>query len=68
MKIPPEFTIEEMDRVASTCTRLEGFSDEINCEFDEDADERFGYYLYVYGGFDSNTFDDLTFSFTLAEV
>ena len=32
--LPAAFTIVDYDRVASTCTRLTGFSDEINCSFE----------------------------------
>ena len=32
--IPGAFVVSNGDRVASTCTRISGFSDEINCEFE----------------------------------
>jgi hypothetical protein len=68
VKIPGGFTIETYDRVASTCTRLTGFSDEISCSFEDVSDPRFGNILVVKGGFDSETFTDLEFSFKIAEI
>ena len=66
--IPKEFTIDDFLRTASTCTVISGFSDEISCKFDETYDNRFGYYLYVRGGFDSKNFMGGSFSFFLSEV
>ena len=57
VKIPAGFYVENYDRVASTCTRLTGFSDEVSCSFESVDDQRFGNYLIVRGGFDSETFD-----------
>mmetsp|Transcript_24490 Transcript_24490/g.30523 ORF Transcript_24490/g.30523 Transcript_24490/m.30523 type:complete len:121 (+) Transcript_24490:1849-2211(+) len=68
VKIPGGFTIENYDRVASTCTHLTGFSDEISCSFEDVSDPRFGNILVVKGGFDSETFTDLEFSFKIAEI
>lgn len=42
-----------LDRVASSCTVISGFSDEITCSFLQ-ADEK-GYLVKVAGGFDSKT-------------
>ena len=64
IKIPTDFTIVNADRVASTCTRINGFTDEISCEF-EDSSNR---YLLVRGGFDSKVFVDTDFSFSIAEI
>ena len=50
--------------MASTCTRISGFTDEISCSFDEDNSN----YLIVTGGFDSKTFVDTDFSFSIAEI
>ena len=36
--IPGSFQVNNYDRVASTCTRLTGFSDEISCSFEKVSD------------------------------
>lgn len=64
--IPDAFKIENFDRVASTCTRLTGFSDEVTCSFE--AGSPIGHTLVVKGGFDSETFTDREFSFKIAEI
>lgn len=56
------------DRVASTCTRITGFSDEISCEFEKVINPKNGNYLIVKGGFDSTTFTGTDFSFSIAEI
>jgi len=63
VKIPGAFLISNYDRVASTCTRLTGFSDEISCSFEKVEDSRWGNYMLVKGGFDSEDFDGSEFSF-----
>ena len=68
MFIPSDFQIENESRVASTCTRITGFSDEILCEFEETQTSNFGYYLIVRGGFDSATFTGSDFMFSIAEI
>lgn len=65
IKIPGDFEITDKSRVASTCTRVNGFSDEISCAFE---DSNIDYYLLVKGGFDSKTFDGTSFSFSIAEI
>lgn len=40
VKIPAGFFVENYDRVASTCTRLTGFSDEVSCSFESVDDQR----------------------------
>ena len=37
IKIPSDFTITNANRVASTCTRINGFSDEISCAFEDSS-------------------------------
>ena len=68
IKIPGAFVVSNYDRVASTCTRLTGFSDEISCSFEEVPMPALGNYLIVRGGFDSETFTDKDFSLSIAEV
>ena len=68
VKIPGAFIISNGDRIASTCTRLTGFSDEITCEFEDVRVPANGNYLIVKGGFDSETFTDTDFSFSVAEI
>ena len=68
IKIPGAFVVSNYDRVASTCTRLTGFSDEISCSFEEVSMPALGNYLIVRGGFDSETFTDKDFSLSIAEV
>jgi len=69
IKIPGSFLISNYDRVASTCTRLTGFSDEITCSFEKVADPRFdGNIMIVKGGFDSETFTGREFSLKIAEI
>ena len=72
LKIPKSFKIENYDRVASTCTGLTGFSDEISCSFENVRDPSRvnfqGYYLIVSGGFGSKQFTDSHFSFSIKEL
>ena len=68
IKIPGAFTVSNYDRTASTCTSLTGFSDEISCEFEDVVAANYGNYLIVRGGFDSETFTDRDFSFSIAEI
>ena len=68
LKIPGSFKIENYDRVASTCTGLSGFSDEISCHFEDVRDPSRGNYLIVSGGFDSKQFTESHFSFSIKEV
>ena len=49
--IPMQFKIDNMQRAASSCATLSGFTDDILCEFD--LDDSNGYSLSVYNGFDS---------------
>ena len=65
--IPPDFKITDLDRVASSCTVISGFSDEITCTF-EKADSVLGYLINVSGGFDSKTSMGGTFSFFMQEI
>jgi len=51
--IPGDFKILDLDRTASSCTVISGFSDEITCSFVQ-ANEN-GYVIQVKGGFDSKT-------------
>ena len=64
--LPASFSIENFDRVASTCTRLTGFSDEISCSFE--ANNKPQITLVVKGGFDSEDFEAREFSFKIAEI
>ena len=64
--LPASFSIENFDRVASTCTRLTGFSDEISCSFE--ANQKPEITLVVKGGFDSEDFKSGSFSFKIAEI
>ena len=66
VKIPSDFTVTNENRVASTCTRISGFSDEISCSFENAAANT--KYLIVQGGFDSRIFTETRFSFSIAEV
>ena len=50
IKIPDDFVVTDANRVASTCTRISGFTDEISCEFEDSSNNR---YMLVKGGFDS---------------
>ncbi len=68
VKIPGDFRIANYDRVRSTCTRLTGFSDEISCTFEDVDDPRWGNYMIVRGGFDSEDFTAFDFSFKIAEI
>lgn len=65
--IPADFKIIDLDRVASSCTVISGFTDEITCKF-EKADPNFGYLINVSGGFDSKTSMGGTFSFYMQEI
>lgn len=51
--IPVDFKILDLDRTASSCTVISGFSDEITCSFVEANNN--GYVIKVKGGFDSKT-------------
>ena len=54
VKIPKDYYIANFDRTASTCTRISGFSDEINCDFAPfNRYTDLAMYIYVRGGFDS---------------
>ena len=53
--------------MASTCTVISGFSDEILCEFDE-SDSSDGHYLVAKGGFDSEQYVGDEFSFYISEI
>ena len=55
-----------LDRVASSCTVISGFSDEITCSFLQ-ADEN-GYLVKVAGGFDSKTSTGGQLSFFMQEI
>lgn len=56
-----------MDRVASSCTVVSGFSDEITCTF-EQTDPLLGYLIKIDGGFDSKTSMGGKFSFYMQEI
>lgn len=64
--IPPDFKILDLDRAASSCTVVSGFSDEITCTFLQ-ADEN-GYVIKVSGGFDSKTSTGGKLSFFMQEI
>ena len=69
--IPSSYVISNYDRAASTCTTVDGFSDEIICDFEEFVQGSSYHLLNVRGGFDSQTFEartTLSFSFTLSEI
>ena len=69
LKIPGTFKIDNSDRVASTCTGILGFSDEISCIFESVAvDQTQSSYLIVSGGFDSKQFTGTDFSFSIKEI
>ena len=69
LKIPGTFKIDSYDRVASTCTAVSGFSDELSCVFDgTSTDPTQGNYLIVSGGFDSKQFTGTDFSFSIKEI
>ena len=69
LKIPGTFKIDNSDRVASTCTGISGFSDEISCIFESVAvDQTQSSYLIVSGGFDSKQFTGTDFSFSIKEI
>lgn len=64
--IPPDLKIVDLDRAASSCTVLSGFSDEITCTFIQ-ADQN-GYVVKVAGGFDSKTSTGGKLSFFMKEI
>ena len=64
--IPPDFHISNLDRVASSCTVISGFSDEITCTFIK-ADAT-GYLIKVAGGFDSKTSAGGKLSFFMQDI
>ena len=68
IKIPSDFSIPDPDRIASTCTRITGFSDELSCSFEEQKSSNSPNYLIVEGGFDSETFTDTDFSLSISEI
>jgi hypothetical protein len=63
LSIPVDFRMLDLDRVASSCTVLTGFSDEITCSFIQ-ADQN-GYQIKISGGFDSKDSDGDNLSFLL---
>lgn len=68
IEIPSDFVVPDADRVASTCTRLTGFSDELSCSFEEQRSSNSPNYLIVAGGFDSETFTATDFSLSISEI
>ena len=73
--IPGDFKIEDYARVASTCTVISGFSDEISCEIEGFAGgagpsgpRGDGHYLVAKGGFDSEQYVGDEFSFYISEI
>lgn len=73
--IPEDFQITDYDRVASTCTTISGFSDEIACELEGRAATvgaggsiPGGHYLVAKGGFDSEQYVGGEFSFYISEI
>ena len=66
--IPADFKIADVDRVASTCTVLTGFSDELSCEFERYRERDGGHYLLASGGFDSEQYVGGEFSFYISEI
>ena len=65
--IPSGFEIRDAQRVASSCTAIQGFSDELTCEWVR-IEERKGSRLKVLGGFTSSTFEGGMLTFTLSEI
>jgi hypothetical protein len=59
--IPGQFVITNPTRVAASCTALQGFSDEITCQFKSVSSKQA--VLLVMNGFDSKTFPGGDFSF-----
>ena len=65
--IPADFKIPDLDRAASSCTVVSGFSDEITCTFEQTSPNT-GYLIKIYGGFDSKTSMGGKFSFYMQEI
>ena len=63
ISIPGQFVISNPTRVAASCTALNGFSDEILCEFLSISSKQA--VLKVMNGFDSKVFPGGDFSFQI---